>query len=61
MPETREKRINENKLAVAVLKMNQGKESCSLGQTKEVIDNLLDHLAESYQPSQVLELIEKHY
>ena len=54
------KKINENKLSKDVAFREGGKQELGIGQIKEVQRCLLDELANSYEMSQVVELIERH-
>lgn len=57
------KKINENKLAESVVKEEGGKQSLSIGQVKEVMRIVLEHLAHELfvsNASGVMELLERH-
>ncbi|MFQ5788523.1 MAG: hypothetical protein ACE5H1_11155 [Thermodesulfobacteriota bacterium] len=53
-------KINENTLAKDVADREGGAQKVNLAQIKEIVKCTLDELAENYQPSEVMALVEKH-
>jgi hypothetical protein len=54
------KPINEHELAVAVTRLEHGKEQVNIAQTKEVMRCLFKLLANEYDPRAVRRLLKKH-
>ena len=53
-------KINQNTLAQQIAAVESGKEEVNIAQIKEVLRRTLDVLAQEYQMSEVLKLIEEH-